>query len=94
MFICLLTEKILSNCSFQCNEGAATAISQLLDMMKVADFGITTLASNKTGNEAMITNLDVECITNIIDHKRCFSVTAESINMMAGRCHLTSNKYI
>ena len=79
MFICLLTEKILSNCSFQCNEGAAAAINQLLDIMRVADFGINTLASNKTGNEAMITNSDVKCITNIIDHKRCFDLAAESI---------------
>ena len=79
MFICLLTEKILSNCSFQCNEGAAAAINQLLDMMRVADFDINTLASNKTGNEAMITNSDVKCITNIIDHKRCFDLAAESI---------------
>ena len=44
-------------------------MNQLLDMMRVADFGINTLASNKTGNDAMIMNLDVECITNIIDHK-------------------------
>ena len=94
MFISLLTEKILSNCSFQCNEGAAAAISQLLDMMRVAAFGINTLASNKTGSEAMIKNLDVKCIKNIIDGKQCFDVAAESKNTMAGRCYLTSNKYI
>ena len=42
---------------------------QLLDMMRAADCGINTLASNKTGSEAMIKNFDVKCITNIIDGK-------------------------